>query len=136
MFDPRRMGGQRPPWLQQLGQGLAAQQPMPPQGPPQGAPMGGPPQGMPPQGAMGRPMGGPPGAGFLRDQDAVIRAALQRRGQPIPTGAPQGVVGPQGAPQGALEPDADERGGPPDGDPDDMRARMGGGRPGGGGGWR
>jgi hypothetical protein len=77
-------------------------------------------------------MGGPPGAGFLRDQDAVIRAALARRGQPIPTGAPQGVVAPQGAPQGALEPDADERGGPPDGDPDDMRARMGGGgRPGG-----
>lgn len=121
------MGGQRPPWMQQLGQGLAAQQPMPPQGPPQGAPMGGPPQGMPPQGAMGRPPG-PPGGAFLRDQDAVIRAALARRGQPIPTGAPQGVPGPA---QGAPEPDADERGGPPDGDPDDPRARMGG-RPGGG----
>jgi len=133
------MGGQRPPWMQQLGQGLAAQ-PMPPQGAPMGGPPQGwggapPPQGMPPQGAMGRPPG-PPGGAFLRDQDAAIRAALQRRGQPIPTGAPQGVVGPQGAPQGALEPDADERGGPPDGDPDDMRARMGGGRPGGGGGWR
>lgn len=134
MFDPRQrpMGRpmpQRAPWMQQLGQGLAAQQPQwnqpqPQGGPPPGVrfmPQGG---GMPPQaaGPDQRPMA-PPGAGFLRDQDAAIRAALARRRQPVPVEAQGGAAPPQGIAAG--EPDADERGGPRDGDQDDPRARMG-----------
>jgi hypothetical protein len=136
MFDPRQQQQRRPmapPWAQQLGQGLAAQPgPWNGQGAPQGAPMGPPPgvrfapgggDGPPPPaaGPDGRPIV-PPGGGFLRDQDAAIRAALMRRHQPV---APQGAVaGPAGGPPvPAAEPDADERGGPPDGDQDDPRTR-------------
>lgn len=123
---------QRPAWMQQLGQGLAAQQPqwgqpMPQGGPPPGVRfmpgMGG---GMPPQAAPGpdgRPMA-PPGAGFLRDQDAAIRAALARRAPQAPV-VPQGMAAPQGEPAAAAEPDADERGGAPDGDQDDPRMQRG-----------
>jgi len=136
MFDPRQQQRRpmAPPWAQQLGQGLAAQPgPWNGQGAPQGAPMGPPPgvrfapgsgEGSPPMaaGPDGRPVV-PPGGGFLRDQDAAIRAALMRRHQPV---APQGAVaGPAGGPPPAAapEPDADERGGPPDGDQDDPRMR-------------
>lgn len=110
------MGGQVPPWMQGLQQGLQAQRPMPMRPPMQGGPQGMPPQGMPMQGA-------PPGAGYLRDQDAIIRAALARRGRPMPV-APEGGAMPQGMPQQG-EPDADERGGMPDGDQDDPRIMRG-----------
>ena len=151
MFDPRqRMGRpmgqpgmpmQRPGWLNQLGQGLAAQpggfgggQPgawPPPQGgqpmPPPGvnlAPQGG---AVPPQavGPEGRPMVAP-GAGFLRDSDAAIRQALARRRgfAPVTQDGNSSAAPPQ--PAEAVEPDADQRGGPPDGDQDDPRARAAG----------
>lgn len=112
-------------WLQQLGQGLAAQQPHWNQpnvqgGPPPGMQPG--PQGgaMPPQsiGPEGRPVMAP-GAGFARDADAAIRQALMRgRGRPpvMPEAGPQGLQQ-----QVAQEPDADQRGGAPDGDQDDPR---------------
>lgn len=147
MFDPRQrmMGGrpqlQRPAWLQQLGQGLAAQpgggwgggQPgawPPPQdgqpAPPPGmnfAPQGG---AVPPQavGPEGRPIVAP-GAGFLRDSDAAIRQALARRRgfAPVTQDGNASAAPPQ--PADAVEPDADQRGGPPDGDMDDPRARQG-----------
>lgn len=85
-------------------------------------PQGGPPPGMrfAPQGGDVPPMAAgpdqrpmaPPGAAFLRDQDAVIRAALARRRQPVPvTGteaAPQNAVPAQAAPEQA-QPDPDEQ---------------------------